>query len=220
VLTLALTRGIEHAGTHGVSELERSRPIQWQGQWRRVEAVADTLRHTPPASFRLLRVRCRHGATKAFWAFTTGVRLKRDGRTRLVMVPASEVRRDRPRFLLTEARHWQRGSVIETWRYRWTSDILQEFAKQVCGLQTAQVRQEAAVKRHFRWSGVAPSRLQQAPASGAAPARLMFAQGAATSGQQVRTIAREAWQSLLKLVEQLLAQGHSCEHILEVLRPV
>jgi hypothetical protein len=44
--------------------------------------------------------------------------------------------------------------------------------------------------------------------------RSACAQGAITSGQQVRTIARDAWQNVLKLVEQLFAQGHSCEHIL------
>jgi hypothetical protein len=35
----------------------------------------------------------------------------------------------------------------------------------------------------------------------------------------VRTIARDALHSLLKLVEQLLARGRSCEQILEVLMP-
>jgi hypothetical protein len=49
--------------------------------------------------------------------------------------------------------------------------------------------------------------------------RVAVAQGTITIGQRVRTRAREAWQSLLKLVEQLLAQGHSCEHILEVFMP-
>ncbi len=110
--------------------------------------------------------------------------------------------------------------MIETWSYRWTSEIFHEFGKQVCGLETAQVRKEEAVKRHFRLSGVAQSLLQQAPASGSATERFTFAQGATTIGQKVRTIAREALQSLLKLVEQLLAQGQSCEHILEVLMPV
>ncbi len=47
--------------------------------------------------------------------------------------------------------------------------------------------------------------------------RFAFAQGDITIGQRVRTIARDALKSLLKLVEQLLAQGHSCEHLLEVL---
>jgi hypothetical protein len=122
--------------------------------------------------------------------------------------------------LLTDALHWQRGRVIETWSDRWPSDIFHEVATPVGGLETAQGRTEEAVKRHFRWSGVAPSRLQQAPASGAATARFLFAQGAATIGQKVRTIAQEALQSLRKLVEQWLAQGHSWEHMLEVLMPM
>jgi hypothetical protein len=219
VLNLELTRGIEHAGKHWVSELERSRHIQWQGQWQRVDAVAEALRHAHPESFRLMQVRCRNGETKACWAFTKVVRLKRYGRKRLVIVYESEALRDAPRFLLTDALHWESGRVIETWSYRWTSEIFHEFGKQVCGLETAQVRKEEAVKRHFRLSCVAQSLLQQAPASGSATERLTFAQGATTIGQKVHTIAREALQSLLKLVEQLLGQGHSCEHILEVLMP-
>jgi hypothetical protein len=219
VLNLALTRCIEHAGKHWVSELESSRHIHWQGQWRRVDAVAEALRHAHPESFRLVRVRCRNGETKAFWAFTKVVRLKRYGRKRLVIVHESEALGDAPRLLLTDALHWESGSVIETWSYRWTSEIFHEFGKQVCGLETAQVRKEEAVKRHFRLSCVAQSLLQQTPASGSATERFAFAQGATTIGQKVRTIAREALQSLLKLVEQLFAQGQSCEHILEVLMP-
>jgi hypothetical protein len=76
------------------------------------------------------------------------------------------------------------------------------------------VRKEEAVKRHFRLSCVAQSLLQQTSASGSATARFAFAQGDITLGQRVRTIARDALQSLLKLVEQLLAQGRSCEPIL------
>jgi hypothetical protein len=89
----------------------------------------------------------------------------------------------------------------------------------VTGLEVAQVRKEEAVKRHFRLGCVAQSLLPQAPASGAKTERVAFTQGAVTIGQKVRTIARDALRSLLKLVEQLFAQGHSCEHILEVLMP-
>ena len=170
VLSLELTRWIEHADKHWVSELECSRHIQWQGQWRRVDAVQEDLG-------------------------------------------------DAPRFLLTDALHWESGRVLETWSYRWTSEIFHEFAKQVTGLEAAQVRKEEAVKHHFRLSCVAQSLLQQAPASGAETERFAFAQGVMTIGQKVRTIARDALKSLLKLIEQLLAQGHSCEHILEVLMP-
>jgi hypothetical protein len=220
VLNLELTRCLEHAGKHWVRELESSRHIQCQGQWRRVDAVAEALRHAHPESFRLMRVRGRNGETKAFWAFTKVVRRTRYGRKRLVIAHEREALRDAPRFLLTEALHGESGSVIETWSYRWTAAIFHEFGKQVCGLETAQVRKEDAVKRHFRLSCVAQSLLQQAPASGSATARFPFAQGATTIGQKVRTIAREALQRLLKLVEPWLAQGQSCEHILEVVMPV
>ena len=86
LLTLELTRFIEGRGKHWVRELESSRHIQWQGQWRRVDAVAAALRHGHPESFRPVRVRCRNGDTKQYWAFTKVVRLKRYGRKRLVMV--------------------------------------------------------------------------------------------------------------------------------------
>jgi hypothetical protein len=156
---------------------------------------------------------------KSFWVFTKVVRLKRYGRKRLVIVHEQADLGDAPRFLLTDALHWDSGRVIETWSYRWAAEIFHEFGKQVTGLEAAQVRKEEAVKRHFRLSCVAQSLLQQAPASGSATERFAFAQGHIPIGQRVRTIAREALQSLLKLVEQLLAQGHSCEHILEVFMP-
>ena len=219
VLSLELSRGIERAGKHWVSELECSRHIQWQGQWQRVDTVAHMLQQAHPESFRAVRVHCRNGQTKLLWAFTKGVRLKRYGRKRLVIVYEQQDLGDTPRFLLTDALHWDSRRVIETWSYRWTSEIFHEFVKQVCGLEAAQVRKEEAVKRHFRLSCVAQSLLQQAPASGAETERFAFAQGAITIGQKVRTIARDALQSLLKLVEQLLAEGHSCEHILGVLMP-
>jgi hypothetical protein len=219
VLSLALSRGIEHAGKHWVSELECSRHIHWQGQWQRVDTVAHMLRQAHPESFRAIGVRCRNGETKAFWVFTKVVRLKRYGRKRLVIVHEQPDLGDTPRLLLTDALHWDSRRVLETWSYRWTSEIFHEFGKQVCGLEAAQVRKEEAVKRHFRLSCIAQSLLQQAPASGAETERFAFAQGAITIGQKVRTIARDALLSLLKLVEQLLAQGHSCEHILGVLMP-
>jgi hypothetical protein len=219
VLSLELSRGIERAGKHWVSELECSRHIQWQGQWQRVDTVAHTLQQAHPESFRAVRVHCRNGQTKLFWAFTKVVRLKRYGRKRLVIVHEQQDLGDTPRFLLTDALHWDSRRVIETWSYRWTSEIFHEFGKQVCGLEAAQVRKEEAVKRHFRLSCVAQSLLQQTPASGSTTERFAFAQGDITIGQRVRTIARDALKSLLTLVEQLLAQGRSCEHILEVLMP-
>ena len=219
LLTLELTRLIERQGKHWVSEVECSRHIQWQGQWQRVYTVAATLRREHPASFRAVRGRCRNGETKSYWVFTKSVRLKRYGRKRLVLVHEQPDLRDTPRFLRTDALHWESGRVIETWSYRWAAEILHEFAKQVTGLEAAQGRKEEAVTRHFRLSCVAQSLLQRTPASGAETERFAFAQGQETVGQRVHTLARAAFHGLLRLVERLLAQGHSCAHILEVLMP-
>ena len=219
VLTLELTRVIEGLGKHWVSELESSRHIQWAGQWRRVDEMAATLRQEHAESFRPVRVRCRNGDTKHFWVFTKVVRLKRYGRKRLVIVHEAAELTDAPRFLVTDALHWESGRVIATWSYRWASEIFHEFSKQVTGLEAAQVRKEEAVKRHFRLSCVAQSLIQQASASGAETERFAFAKGETTFGQRCRTIARDVLQGLLQFVAQLLRQGRSCGEILEMLMP-
>ena len=91
LLTLELTRCIESVGKHWVSELESSRHIQWQGQWQRVDTVADRScdESIPRVS---ARSRCggRNGETKQFWVFTKVVRLKRYGRKRFVIVHEQE----------------------------------------------------------------------------------------------------------------------------------
>jgi len=219
VLTSDLTRYIERIGKHWVSEIECSRHIQWQGQWRRVDAVATLLRQEHPESFRRVAVRCRNGETKQFWTFTKVVRLKRYGPKRLVMVHETADLGDAPRFLLTDARHWESGRVIETWSYRWAAEIFHEFGKQVTGLEAAQVRKEEAVKRHFRLSCVAQSLLQEASASGTETERFAFAKGETTFGQRVRTIAREVLHGLLQCAAHLFAQGRSCEAVLDLLMP-
>jgi hypothetical protein len=196
LLPLELTRGIEGRGKHWVSERESSRHIQWQGQWRRVDAVAAALRHGHPERFRPVRVRCRNGDTKQYWAFTKVIRLKRYGRKRLVIVHEHAELTDTPRFFLTDAQHWESSRVIETWSYRWSSEIFHEFGKQVTGLEAAQVRKEEAVTRHFRLSCVAQSLLQRASTSPSISERFAFAQGAITVGQKARAIAREALEGL------------------------
>src|SRR5215831_12466150 len=148
VLHLELTTYIESRGKHGVSEVECSRHIPWSGQWRRVESVATELKREHPESFRSILVQCRNGEKKSFWVFTKAVRLKRYGRKRLVIVHERSDLTAVPRFLVTDARHWESGRVIETWSYRWASEIFHEFGKQVTGLEAAQVRQEEAVNRH------------------------------------------------------------------------
>jgi hypothetical protein len=219
VLTVELARCIAEAGQHWVSDVECARHSQWQGHWRRVEEVATVLRSAHPESFRAVCVRGRHGAMHQSWACPKGVRLKRSGRKRLVIVHEQEQVDDAPRGLLTDAQHGESGRVLDTWSYRWAAAIFHAFGKQVTGVETAQVRTEEAVKRHLRVSGVAQSLVQRVPAAGATSERLACAQREDTVGQRVRTIARDALHGLLKLVEQLFAQGHSCMPILEVLMP-
>src|SRR5919198_2212302 len=215
VLTLELTRLIESRGKHWVSELEVSRHIQWQGHWRRVEEMGAGLRHQHPESCRAIKVSCRNGGEKRFWVFTKAVRRKRYGRKRLVIVHEHEDLTDAPRFLLTDAWHWESGRVIQTWSYRWASEVFHEFGKQVCGLESAQVRTEEAVIRHFRLSCVAQSLVQRAPAAESESERYPFAAGKKTYGQKCRATYREALRALLELCKRYFAEGKSCDELPE-----
>src|SRR5512143_940393 len=220
VLCLPLTRLIEAHGTHWVSELESSRGIHWQGQWHRVDEVAAVLRSQHPSSFRRLQVTCRNGEEKTCWVFTKTVRLKRYGRKRLGIVREQAELTDSPRFLLTDALHWEGARIIRVWSYRWPVESFHQFCKQVVGLEAAQVRQEEAVKRHFRLSCVAQSLLQRSPCGDRKSERFAFAANhQQTVGQKLYTLQREALGQLLQLVHGLFVQGHPCEHVLERLMP-
>ena len=217
VLSLELTCFIELCGKQWVSELECSRNIQWRGSWVRLDALASELRENHPESFRIERVVCRNGETKDYWAFTKVVRLKRYGRKRLVIAHEKEDLSDPPRYLLTSAKHWNSGRTIQTWSYRWSSEVFHEFAKQVTGLESSQVRKEEAVKRHFRLSCVSQSLIQRASAVGSESERFQFAKGKATLGQRCRTISREVFRSMLELSKRLFAEGKSCDEVLDML---
>jgi len=219
VLSLGLTRFIETCGKHWVTELECSRNIQWRGDWVRVDALAAELRENHPESFRHYRVSCRNGETKDYWAFTKVVRLKRYGRKRLTIVHETKDLTDAPRFLLTSANHWDSGRIIQTWSYRWASEIFHEFTKQVTGLESSQVRREEAVKRHFRLSCVSQSLIQRASAPVSESERFEFAKGEITLGQRCRTIAREVLRSMLELSKRLFSEGKSCDEVLDMLMP-
>jgi hypothetical protein len=175
VLTLELTRLIESKGKHWVSEVESSRHILWKDHWCRLDEVATELRQTHPESFRRVQVRCRNGETKAFWAFTKTVRLKRYGRKRIAMVHERADLIDKPRFLVTDALHWESGRIIETWSFRWAAEVFHEFSKQGTGLEAAQVRNEEAVKRHLRLSCLAQSILQRTPTVASTSEQFAFA---------------------------------------------
>jgi hypothetical protein len=219
VLTLELAREIEGRGKHWVSEIEMSRLINWRGEWRRVDEVAEQLRSEHRESFRRLEVRMRIGERKTFFVFTKSVRLKRYGRKRLVIVHESETLSDTPRFLLTDALRWESGRVIETWSYRWGVEIFHEFGKQAAGLESAQVRKEEAVVRHFQLSCVAQSVLQSTPVEVSTSERFEFAKGTPTLGQRLRTIARQAIRAILELSRRLFAERKEVEHVFQVLMP-
>ena len=219
VLTLELIRFVESCHKHWVSEIECSRNIQWYGEWRRVDSIASELRQEHPESFRHVRVHCRNGEMKDYWVFTKRVRLRRYGRKRLFIVHGRGDLTDTPFFLLTDALHWEGTRAIETWSYRWTSEVFHEFAKQVTGLESAQVRKEEAVKRHFRLSCVAQSLIQRASAVASESERYQFAKGKITFGQRCRVISREVLRSMLGLSKRLFAEGKSCEEVLDILMP-
>ena len=219
VLTIELTKMIEQSGKHWVSEIEQSRNINWKGIWTRVDVVAEELKNTSPSSFRHCRVQGRNGANKSFWAFTKVVRLKKYGNKRLVIAHETEDLSDTPRFLLTDALHWEITRIIQTWNYRWSVEVFHEFAKQITGLESSQVRKEEAVKRHFRLSCVAQSLLQRVTCRGQKSERFKFAKEKQTIGQRVYSLNREALANLLSLAEGLFSQGQSSQNILELLMP-
>jgi hypothetical protein len=164
-------------------------------------------------------VPCRNGERKPFWACTKTVRLTRDGRKRWVIVHEKQELTDIPRFLVTDAWHWDQGRVLETWSDRWASDIFHECSQPVTGLEAAQVRQEEAVTRHLRLRCAAPSIVQRAPAYASTSERSVFAEGQITYGQPGRAIGREVMRFLLELIQQLLAAGKSCDEVFEVVMP-
>jgi len=219
VLTLDLTRYIENQGKHWVSELECTRHINWSGKWQRVDTIAEGLRQEHPESFRHIKVNCRNGEIKDYWVFTKQVRLKRYGRKRLAIVHETEDLSDTPRFYLTDALHWESVRILETWSYRWSSEVFHEFGKQVVGLESAQLREEEAVKRHFRLSCVAQSLIQRASVVESKCERFEFSNGKPTIGQRCRKIAREVLRSMLELSKRLFMEGKSTDELLDMLMP-
>jgi hypothetical protein len=219
VLTLDLTRYIESRGKHWVSEIECSRHINWSGEWKRVDTVAEMLRRDHRESFRHIKVNCRNGETREHWVFTKQVRLKRYGRKRLVIVHDTSDLSDTPRYYLTDALHWESVRILETWGYRWSSEIFHEFGKQLLGMESAQVRNEEGVKRHFRLSCVSQSLLQRATVGESKSERFEFSNGKATIGQRCRKIAREVLRSMLELCKRLFMEGKSTDDVMDMLMP-
>ena len=146
-------------------------------------------------------------------------RLKRYGCKRIAIVHERSDLTDTPRFLVSDAVHWESGRIIETWSFRWAAEVFHEFSKQGTGLEAAQVRNEEAVKRHLRLSCLAQSILQRAPTVASTSEHFALAKGTITFGQRCRTITREVFHSLLAFAQRLFAGGYSCEQVVEALMP-
>lgn len=219
VLSPKLTQEIEARGKYWLSELEKSRLIFWDNRYHRIEEVALELRQSHPESFRKVTVKERNGQVKTFGVFTKCVRLKRTGKKRIFIVHEKEDLSDPPRFFVTNALHWEAKRALETWSYRWASETFHEFDKQYAGLEAAQLRNEEAVKKHFRLSCVAQSLLQSIVAQPSTSEKFAFAQGAITSGQRWRTMLRELFSAILAFVKHLFEKGLSNEQVLERLMP-
>ena len=220
VLSRPLTRKIESSGKHWVTEVEKSRNIMWGGQWQRVDEVEKKLRTEHSDSFRHKLVRCRNGKLKEIWAFTKVVRLKKYGRKRLVMIHEQSDLSDQPRFLLSDALHWDASRVFATWSYRWPVEIFHEFSKQLVGFESAQLRNEEAVKKHFCLSCVAHSALQTASCSqGKSERDNLAGENQPSIGQKLYSLSREGLSNLLFLTQNLFEQGKSLEQVLEVMMP-
>jgi len=219
VLSVEVTQEIERWGKYWLSELEKSRHIFWDNRYHRIEEVALELRQSHPESFRKVTVSQRNGQGKTFGVFTKCVRLKRTGKKRIFIVHEKEDLSDPPRFFVTNALHWEAQKALETWSYRWASETFHEFDKQYAGLEAAQLRNEEAVKKHFRLSCVAQSLLQSIVAQPSTSEKFAFAQGEITSGQRWRTMLRELFSAILAFVKRLFEKGLSNEQVLERLIP-
>ena len=64
--------------------------------------------------FRPITVKSRNGEVKSHWMFIKVVRLERYGRKRLVIVHEQPDLTDSARFLLTDAKHWERRRIGTT----------------------------------------------------------------------------------------------------------
>ncbi len=120
----------------------------------------------------------------------------------------------------SDALHWESERVIQTWIYPWPIEVFHEFSKQATGLESSQVLNYEAVKRHFRLSCVVQSLLQRATCGGQKSEGFRFAEGKQTLDQKLYSLSREALGQLLSLAQSLFAQGQSSQQVLEVLMPL
>lgn len=219
VLSLNLIRLIEERDKYWTSELEASRHINWRGEWRRIDEVAAELKEQHPQSFRRIEYQTRAGETTVGWGLSKAVRLKRYGKKRLLIVHQEEDLNDKPRFLVTNALHWEAKRILTSWSSRWPCELFHEFSKQSAGFEAAQVRKEEAVKRHIRLSCVAQTLLQDLTMLASTSEQFDFAKGQVTQGQRVRKVCREVLSGVLAFAQQAFNAGKTLAQVLEALMP-
>jgi hypothetical protein len=98
-------------------------------------------------------------------------------------------------------------------------EVFHQFCKQVAGLESAQVRKEEAVRRHFRLSCIAQSLLQRLVPCGGKSEGFTFAQAQQTLGQKLYSLGREALAQLLEFAKELFTADQFTQSILELLMP-
>jgi hypothetical protein len=89
--------------------------LLWKERWQAVQSVAQQLKQEHPEAFQPKQVRCRNGKIRELWAFTKVVRLKQYGCKRLVIGHETADLSDAPRFLLTDALHWDTALTLSSW---------------------------------------------------------------------------------------------------------
>ncbi|MEM6837324.1 MAG: hypothetical protein AAF609_10755 [Cyanobacteria bacterium P01_C01_bin.120] len=48
---------------------------------------------------------------------------------------------DSPRFLITDALHWEVRRIVITWSYHWFHEVFHEFTKHTCGPEASSATQ-------------------------------------------------------------------------------
>jgi len=221
VLQLGLVRCIENYGKHWVSELEVSRNVNWKGNWLRLDNLAKELKNNPEINFREIKFTAYNGKEKRWRCFTKVLKLKGGyGKKRIVICYENNDLSGKPRFLITDANHWDPIKILTTWSYRWPCEIFHEFAKQDAGLESAQVRKEKSVKRHFSLSYVAQSILQRIKAPVSKCDRFMFAKGKQTIGQNTMVLVRSVFKQSIELAIKLSKEGKTIDEIVGILLPI
>ncbi len=220
VLCPQLARLLGEREKYWLSELEVTRLIWRHNKYQHIQDVAAQLRQQSPQSFKKVTFRKRNGESETNWLFSKCVRLKKFGKVRIFIVHEKEDLSDRPRFLVANALHWEARRALETWDYRWGCEVFHEFGKQCAGLESAQVRNEDAVKKHVRLSCVAQSLLQSVPAKPSTSEKFKFAKGHITCGQKWRALAREVLRSTIDTVKIMIENGKTTNEILDQLMPV